>query len=143
MVYAHPLMQVAAWLLGLYALVLAWPRVASLHLGRSRRFNRRRHQVLGTAALGLMLLGTLGGALLGRLYLHAWLTSGAHAWGGILFLPLALWGLGSGLMLANRPRPRRLLPLLHGLGNLLLLVLALAQARSGRALLLTLAGGGQ
>ncbi|MBI5522812.1 MAG: DUF4079 domain-containing protein [Desulfarculus sp.] len=143
MAYAHPLLQVAAWLLGLYALALAWPRVASLHLGQSRRFNRRRHQITGLAALGLMLLGTLGGALLGRLYLGAWLSSGAHAWGGLLVLALGLWGLGSGLWLANRPQPRRLLPLLHGLGNLLLLILALLQARSGRALLLTLAGGGQ
>lgn len=143
MTLVHPLLQVAAWLLGLYALALACPRVASLHLGQSRRFNRRRHQMAGMAALVLMLLGTLGGALMGRMYLGAWLSSGAHAWGGLLVLPLGLWGLASGLWLAQRPRPRRLLPLLHGLGNLLLLVLALLQARSGRALLQTLAGGGQ
>jgi hypothetical protein len=142
MLYAHPILQVAAFLLGLHALLLAWPRVASLHLGLGRRFNRRRHTVMGAASLILLLLGLVGGALMGRLYLHAWLSSGVHAWGALLILPLALWGLGSGLWLANRPRPRRLLPLLHGLGNLLVLALALLQAHSGQNLLETLLRGG-
>ncbi len=135
MPYMHPLLQTMAWLLGLCALVLAWPRVASLHLGQSRRFDRSRHIALGQAALLLLLLGGLGGTLMGRLYLHAWLGSGAHALGALLILPLALWGLGSGLMLARRPRPRRWLPLLHGLANLLVLLLVMAQAYSGHRLL--------
>ncbi|MFH1033488.1 MAG: DUF4079 domain-containing protein [Pseudomonadota bacterium] len=142
MAYLHPLMQVAAWLLGLYALILAWPRLASLHLGLTRRFNRRRHALLGGASLALLLSGTAGGVFMGRVYLHAWLGSGAHARGALIMLPLALWGLGSGLWLHMRPRPRRLLPLLHGLANLLVLGLALLQARSGHALLETLARGG-
>ncbi|CAO0824903.1 hypothetical protein DFAR_990010 [Desulfarculales bacterium] len=54
--------------------------------------------------------------------------------------PLALFSLGSGLVLARRSRPRRRLPLLHGLANLLVLLLALAQTRSGRQLLELLAG---
>jgi hypothetical protein len=141
MAYFHPLLQAAAILLGFYALLLAWPRVASLHLGHTRPFQRHRHVILGGAALVLLLLGFGGGAVMGRLYLHAWLSSGPHALGGLAVLPVALWGLGSGLWLVKRPRPRRLLPLLHGLGNLLALALALLQAPSGRLLLESLGRG--
>jgi hypothetical protein len=142
MAYLHPLLQITAILLGLCALLLSWPRVASLHLGQTRPFQRRRHIIVGSLALLLLLLGFAGGAVMGRLYLHAWLSSGLHALGGLAVLPLALWGLGSGLWLARHPRHRRLLPLLHGLGNLAVLALAVLQAHSGRLLLETLGRGG-
>lgn len=88
-----------------------------------------------------MLAGALGGVLMGRVYLGARLDSGAHALGALL-LPFIAFGLGSGLWMQRRPKPRRWLPALHGLANLLVLLLALAQATSGHRLLETIARDG-
>ena len=131
MLYIHPVLQLTALVLALYALALAWPRFVSLHLGRKKLFNRRRHVLVGQASLILMLLGMAGGALMVRLYWRRWFATGEHAWVALIMLPLLLWGLGSGLYLAGSPRPRRWLPALHGLGNLVLLGLGLWQIHEG------------
>lgn len=134
--FVHPVMQLLALGLGLAALAQAWPRVMTLHMGRKRVFRRARHVLLGELCLGGFILGAAGGALAARLARGAWLASGGHAWVGVLLAALALFGLLSGLHLARaKPRPRRLLPLVHGLNNLLVLALALWQVPSGRQLL--------
>ena len=132
MLYIHPALQILAMSLIVYALVLAWPRIVTLHLGNKRIFNRRRHVLVGETALGLMLAGMLGGAVMARLYWRGWFITGDHAWLALAMLPFLLFGLGSGLYLARAPRMRRLLPALHGLNNLILLVLAFFQANEGR-----------
>jgi hypothetical protein len=129
-------LQLLALALGLFALVLAWPRIVTLHLGRKRIFRRARHVLAGELCLGGMILGAAGGAVVARLVRGAWLASGVHAWAGLAVAALAAFGLASGLYLAlARPRPRKALPLLHGLNNLLVLALAVWQAQTGRELM--------
>jgi hypothetical protein len=141
MLYVHPLIQLAAMALGLYALVLAWPRILSLHLGRSQAFRRPRHILAGELALGIMLAGMAGGLLMVRLFWGQWLLTGVHGKVGLTMLPLLVFGLVSGLYMASSPKPRKALPLAHGLNNLLVLALALAQFMSGRQILAALAPG--
>jgi hypothetical protein len=134
--YVHPVMQLLALALALGTLVLAWPRIVTLHLGSKRRFRRARHVLGGQLSLGIFILGAVGGAVAAHTLRGTWLAGGAHAWGGIVLLSLALFGLASGLYLAYAPpRPRKLLPALHGLVNLLVLALALWQVQSGRQML--------
>ncbi len=140
MLYVHPILQMAATALALWALVLAWPRIATLHLKRRMVFKRPRHVFWGKLGLGLMLAGLLGGLLVVRLVWQDWLVTGEHALVGLIMLPLLGLGLMSGLVLAGSRSPRRGLALLHGLNNLALLVLASLQMRSGGQLLAALAG---
>lgn len=131
MLYLHPLGQITATLLCLYALWLGWARVRTLHLGRKTRFQRQRHLLVGSLGLGLMTLGLLGGLIMARLYFGGWLLTGEHGQVGLVMLPFLLFGLASGWVLYSRPGPRRLLPLLHGVNNILVLALALYQVWEG------------
>ncbi len=132
MLYLHPAAQILAMLLMVYALVLAWPRLLTLHLGPKRRFNRQRHILVGETALGLMLAGAVGGAVMVRLYWRGWFLTGDHFWLALAMLPFLLFGLGSGLHMARSPQVRKVLPALHGLNNLVLLALAILQIGEGR-----------
>ncbi len=140
LLYVHPILQLLALALGLWALVLAWPRFVTIHLKSKRIFRRRRHILLGEFCLGGFILGMIGGLAMVRLQGKAWLATGEHAWGGLILLPLALFGLISGLYLAGSPAQRKVLPLLHGLGNLLVLGLAFYQAHTGRQVIANFAG---
>lgn len=142
MLYIHPAIQIIAILLAVYALFLGLPRVVSLHLGQKRRFARERHVRVGTLSLVLMILGTIGGLAMARIYWSGWLVTGEHAEHGLLMLPLMLFGLVSGQFMARSPRPRKLLPLLHALNNLALLGLAFHQAWEGRAVIEKFVQGG-
>lgn len=131
MLYLHPVAQITATLLCLYALWLGWARLKSLHLGRQTRFQRQRHALAGGMGLGLMTLGVFGGLIMARLYFGGWLLTGEHGVIGLVMLPFMLFGLASGWALYQRPGPRKLLPLLHGLNNLLVLILAVLQIWEG------------
>lgn len=131
MLYLHPLGQITATLLCLYALWLSWARVRTLHLGRKTRFQRQRHAWVGGLGLGLMTLGAFGGLFMARLYFGAWLRTGEHGVVGLAMLPFLAFGLASGWVLYQRPAPRKLLPLLHGLNNIWVLALAFYQVWEG------------
>lgn len=125
LIMVHPVWQVASTLLGLYAAWLGIKRLRSLHLGHQVSFPRARHVLPGKLALMGLILGTAGGAIMVRWMWRGWLVTGAHAWMGMVVAVLALLGLTTGLVLERRPRPRRALPLLHGLANFILLALCL------------------
>lgn len=129
--YLHPAWQIAATLAGLYALWLGLARARSLHLGQRVAFQRQRHATLGLAALVGLLTGAAGGALAARWSFGAWLSTDDHAWLGLACAALALWGLASGLAMKASPKPRKVLPALHGLGNTVLVALALVQMYTG------------
>ena len=133
--YIHPVWQIAASLPAFYALWLGWARVRSVHLGQTAAFKRRRHIIWGQAAVYAWLIGVAGGMIQAHEYWNGWLKTGVHAWVGLVMTALMAWGLASGLYMARRPERRRALPLLHGLGNAGLVLLAVVQFFSGRALL--------
>ncbi|RJX29656.1 MAG: DUF4079 domain-containing protein [Desulfarculus sp.] len=139
LLFVHPVWQVAATLVGLYAAWLGLKRLRSLHLGHSVSFPRSRHALAGKLALGGIILGSLGGAIMVRWLFRRWVILGAHGWLGLVAVALALFGLITGLILERRPAPRKALPLAHGLINLLVLALCLVQFYFGELLLGALA----
>ena len=131
MFYIHPVMQFLATLLAVYVFVLGWPRLRVAFTGDRAYFAWQRHVRLGMIALIVLLAGMLGGA---------WITS--HYWGGVGFTswhywialamtPLMLFGLISGLIMDRKRTRRKVLPIMHGLVNLAVLVLALLQIWTG------------
>ena len=139
--YLHPAIQAGVTLALLYLLYLGSFRFRSLHLGQKVPFNRKRHISLGKTALIVMILGIMGGLLFVRWAWRGWLITGAHGILGLGALPLILFGLLSGWYMAARPRQRKTLPLLHGLINTIVVLIALVQFYLGDRVLDTLVRG--
>lgn len=129
--YLHPLIELTAIALALVALWLGLARVRSLHLGQDTSFKRKWHMRLGTVALLMMHAGFIGGLYMVRTHWDRPFMTGDHAWVGLTISLLAGWGLFSGWFLRGFPAPRKLVPALHGLGNLILVGLALWQIKLG------------
>ena len=127
MLWFHPLLQLAAILLSLYVLRLGIARFQSHHLHRRQPFAWKRHVRTGEVVFVLWLLGLIGGFILVRFTWHAAFITGMHARIAVLMLPLIVIGLASGLYLDRYKKRRRLLPLFHGVNNLVLVLLAVTQ----------------
>lgn len=139
--YIHPLAQIAATAVGFYVLWLGLARTRSLHLGQTANFQRARHVALGKVVVYTWLFGAMAGAVLARLHWGGWLQNDAHATVALAMAPLLILSLASGLLMAAKPARRVALPALHGLCNLILLAMAVAQFFSGRALTAQLVPG--
>ena len=123
---------------GLYVLWLGYCRFLSLHCGRRVSFNWKRHVHVGTVALALWAAGPVLGLFGAQLVWGGTFIAETHAWTGIAMLPLALIGYFTGRTLDKVRRRRKWLPMAHGINNLLLVLLSLAQAYTGWGLLFTL-----
>lgn len=131
MFYIHPIVQFLATLLAVYVFVLGWPRLRAAFTGGRALFNWKRHVRLGLTALIALVLGMLGGAWVTFTYRGGTGFSGWHYRLALAMSPLMLFGLASGLVLDRRKARRTVLPLVHGLANLVLLILALVQVWTG------------
>ena len=131
MLFIHPIIQCSTILLALVAFSLGVQRFRSLHLKQKVKFNWKRHVLLGQIAWVTMLTGMLGGAVMAKVTWHGFLVTGTHGKVALVMLPLILFGLFSGLYMDRRKKKRRLLPLIHGLNNMIVLALALYQISSG------------
>ena len=65
----HPTGQLIAILFACYAAYLGFQRTKSLHFGKTGRFLRQRHVVIGAAALVSMLGGIVAGDIIADAYL--------------------------------------------------------------------------
>ncbi|MBI4798756.1 MAG: DUF4079 family protein [Desulfarculus sp.] len=132
MAWIHPVVEVIGLLLSLYVLMLGWRRFGTLHLARAGlTFAWKRHVSLGRLTFALW----LGGLVLGLgaswwTWKVVFITDG-HYQVGLAMVPLMVFGLVSGLVMDRQKARRRVLPLAHGLGNLVLVALALVQLATG------------
>lgn len=127
MLWFHPLLQFAAILLSFYVLRLGIARFQTQHLHRRQPFAWKRHVQLGEVVMIIWLLGMIGGFVMVRYTWHAFFITGMHARIAVLMVPLIIIGLVSGIYLDRYKKRRLVLPLIHGLNNLLLVLLAVAQ----------------
>ena len=139
----HPVIQFCAILLAAYVFFLGIQRFRVLHLKHKHAvFKWKRHVLLGKIALGMLIAGAFVG--MGMVYFH-WrrvLMAGIHAEVALAIVPLAIFGLSSGMYMDTAKKKRKILPLVHGANNLLLLVLALTQIITGVRIYLTYVLGG-
>ncbi|MBU1228786.1 MAG: DUF4079 domain-containing protein [Proteobacteria bacterium] len=135
-------MQALAVCLSIYVLHLGWVRFRFAHLGRKdAAFPWRRHVRLGAAVLATWALAFALG--LGAVW-WAWrsvFVTGRHVQVALAMLPLIAFGLGSGMVMDRVKARRTLLPLAHGLGNAVLVLLALLQLYTGGIVLWNMAFG--
>lgn len=131
MFYIHPVVQFLATLLAGYVFVLGWPRLRVAFVGGRAYFAWKRHVRLGLAALLILMAGMFGGAFVTFRYWGGTGFTNWHYWIALAMFPLMLFGLISGWVMNRTKTRRRILPIMHGLANLVLLVLALFQVWTG------------
>ncbi len=131
MLIIHPIIQLCATLLACYVLFLGVQRFRMLHIKQKARFNWKRHVLLGIITMVTFLAGMIGGVSVAYLNWHGLLITGIHGKTALIIPPLLLFGLFSGLYMNRVKKKRKALPLIHGVVNLMLLLLALFQVYSG------------
>ncbi len=138
----HPIFQSLAIAVALYAFSLGVQRFRLLHLHQRAVFQWKRHAAAGEIALFAMLAGMAGGMALVYIQWGRLLITGTHSTVALVMVPFIIFGIVSGLHMNDRRENRTLLPLVHGLNNLVVLVLALSQVVSGLWLYRALGLGG-
>ena len=124
--WVHPVMQSVAVLIGLLAMWQGWKRVQMLR-GRKVIFPWRTHVRLGT------LLGTAGafGFYVTHSLFGATHITGIHAVLAWPIIALSVLGLITGGIMNKYKKKRFWLPLIHGVGNTILIVLVLYECWTG------------
>jgi hypothetical protein len=131
MLLIHPLMQLMATALVLVVMHHGIQRFRFQHLKQKAAFPWKRHVYLGTCVIAIWSAGFMGGLMVVRNYWYAVFITGVHGKVGAAMLPFMLIGIVSGWIMHSRKRRRRILPLIHGVNNLVLVLLALLQLYSG------------
>jgi hypothetical protein len=116
---------------------LGLKRFVTLHLNRRAPFLWKRHVVLGFIALATFLAGMIGGVVMVYTFWRSYFITGLHAKIAIVFLPLLLFGMLSGLFMNFKKRKRKWLPIFHAANNSILLFLGIAQIVTGWKILTT------
>lgn len=131
MLWLHPSLQLFATLIGMYAAYLGLARFQSQHLGKSVQFQWKRHVTFGRIAILLWMVGLAGGLLVARFKWNVNFVTGLHYKTAFTMFPLMVFCAASGIYMDKKKAKRTILPILHGIGNLILLGLALFQIRTG------------
>jgi hypothetical protein len=131
MLYLHPAVQFAATMLALYVIYTGLQRFRSLHLHARALFNWKRHVSLGMLVLLLWSMGLIGGFVVTRNVWYTNFITGLHADVALMMCPLIVVGFSTGYYLYRFKKKRILLPLIHGLNNTILFLLAIYQVYSG------------
>ena len=136
MLFLHPINQLLSIILALYVFFLGLQRARSLYLNPNIRFEWKRHVTLGVISLTAMFAGHLVGSAVVHFFWRG-LQIGIHERVAFFIIPLLFFGLFSGLYMNRNKKKRKLLPAIHGIVNIVLLVLALIQIYTGWGVYIT------
>lgn len=135
MLWIHPLLELLATGLAIYALSLGWPRFQANHLGKSTHFAWHEHVKHGKYAHILW----MAGLVLGQYAVSStWGNNGAtgnHYWIGQVMMLCIAGGYITGVIMDRDKKQRQYLPLVHGVFNALAVLLALTQVYTGSLIL--------
>lgn len=127
----HPCIQLLATGLALCALMLGIVRFRSVHLGHRVVFAWNRHVFCGTLALTMMLTGAIAASFLMHRTFEVYGMTGWHWYGAMFVIPLAAFGLVSGIIMHRIKKKRTRLNLVHGLVNIVLFCCVMLQVTTG------------
>lgn len=130
MLLIHPVVQISASLMAIYVLLLGVQRFRMLQ-GQHVFFNWKRHVLFGKVAMVFWLAGFFGGMAMVYIFWHGVLITGAHGMVAVGMFPLIVFGLVSGIYMDRYKKKRKILNLLHGANNLVVLIMAFFQMVSG------------
>ena len=131
MLVIHPIIQFSAVMLTLYVFSLGVHRFRSLHFHQKTLFRWKRHVLLGKIALLALFSGMMGGMTMVYFHWHGFFITGFHGRVALVMTPFIIFGAATGLYMNHNKKKRTALPMIHGLGNLVLLIFALTQVITG------------
>ena len=132
--FVHPTLMVLVFLPALYAVWSGIQRARCLHFRVKTQFPWKRHVRLGTLAAVLWILGAPSGLVGAWAAFGMTFVCGSHAVVGCVASAMALYALGSGMLLPRIKKHRRVLAAAHGINNCLLVLLAVRQFWDGKEL---------
>lgn len=131
MLWIHPVIQALATILAIIVLYQGYVRFMFVHFKKKGMFPWKKHVKFGLVTMTLWITGLALGAYMTHTY---WSILGATEWHyyvGFAMLPGGLFGIGSGILMDKVKKKRKVLPLLHGINNLILCLCAFYQVYSG------------
>ena len=130
LLWLHPLMQVCAAVLGVWAMWQGMKRAAMLYGKKKMLFPWKQHVRLGTQALVQRNLRGLGYNVT-RDHIGSTHIAGLHAELAWPIIGLAFLGLITGYILNRYKKKRTVLPLVHGVLNVVLIILVAIECYTG------------
>lgn len=127
----HPIWQSVGIMTVIYVWGLGFSRFRSQHLNQKVRFDWKRHVRFGLIGTSVWLAGICGGLYMVKSSWYGFLITGVHGKTGILLIPFIFFAMGSGLYMDRKKKKRKILPLVHGISNTMMLLLALSQIYTG------------
>jgi hypothetical protein len=129
--WIHPALQLFATIAGGYVFYLGIRRFMMLHMKKKVPFNWKGHVLWGKIAIALWIAGMGLGLFFAWMGWGAMLITGWHYIAGFIIIPLAAAGFATGYVLDKYKKKRAVLPLAHGINNLVLMLLILFQLYTG------------
>lgn len=129
--WIHPVLQLIATAIGCYVFYLGFRRFIIKHFNKIGVFNWKKHVYWGKVAIILWVIGLGVGLLFAWVGWNTILITDWHYIGAFAIIPVAAGGFISGHILDKYKKRRKLLPLFHGLNNLILMLLVLFQLYTG------------
>ena len=127
----HPIFQLAGILILLYVWILGFQRFRFLHLKQKSQFNWKSHVKFGIIGTIILLAGVAGGLYIVNSSWYGVFITGIHAQIGVFIFFLALFAIGSGVYMDKKKKKRKILPLIHGISNTVMLLLSFSQIYTG------------
>lgn len=131
MLWIHPLLQLLATGMALYALHLGWARFRANHLGQKGPFAWAEHVKYGKYSHILWMSGLILGQYAVSTQWGDNGITGAHYWIGQAMMPCIAGGYITGAIMDRNKKRRTHLPLVHSIFNVLAVGLALAEVVTG------------
>jgi len=133
MLYIHPVLQFTGILFALFVFKLGIARFRMIHLKQKMRFNWKQHVRFGISATIIWLTGIFGGLYIVKTSWYSFMITGLHAQIGLLMIPFIIFALVTGIYMDKNKKKRTVLPLVHGVFNTVMLILAFVQIYTGIA----------
>lgn len=133
MFYIHPALQFTGILFALFVFKLGISRFQMIQLKQKIRFNWKQHVRFGIGATIIWLTGILGGLYIVKTSWYRFMITGLHAKIGLLMMPFIIFALVTGIYMDKNKKKRTVLPLVHGIFNTVMLILAFVQIYTGVA----------
>ena len=133
MFYIHPVLQFTGILFALFVFKLGIARFRMIHLKQKMRFNWKQHVRFGISATIIWLTGIFGGLYIVKTSWYSFMITGLHAQIGLLMIPFIIFALVTGIYMDKNKKKRTVLPLVHGVFNTVMLILAFVQIYTGIA----------
>ena len=129
--WVHPALQITATVIGFIVMYWGWKRFQMAHLKKKVMFPWKKHVFWGSIVLLVWALELPIGLAMAQLGWGAILVTDLHYMVAFAITPLCVTAYVTGYFLDRYKKKRKLLPIVHGVNNLILCLLIATQLYTG------------